>query len=333
MSSTTTKALGIAVLVLAAAGIATLVALLITAKVKCGNAGYLFKGCLSSPVSYASKTGVRYSMPLVWRTGECYFVTLTLGPNHINCVADTGSSALVVSGAGCRGCPTGDGHFSSHLNKHLKTSTLTYGSQTVQAQKHSARLMGIGGAQSATRIIIDVMYAASGTPMNVCGLGQMAPSPGQAKPLLMQLVDNEGIKNCVTFSMGAVNEMTLGDFQMPSAANAVSLPLLQGSSTMPWYHVSPPAGCNFPSGITSIVLDTGTTETLVPANVLSAFKQLSNYQLAPGISWDSASFGSYLNAIPSGELPDGLMILGIEWMRKFSIVQFDSESQLVTFVA
>ena len=50
--------------IILAAGLATLVALLIVAKVKCGNASKLFQGCLSTPVNYASQTGVRYSLPL-----------------------------------------------------------------------------------------------------------------------------------------------------------------------------------------------------------------------------------------------------------------------------
>jgi hypothetical protein len=100
-------------------------ALLIASQAKCGNAALLFSGCLwapaggtttqttvpikSSPSGGGGTTpipGVRYSFPLTWDSGE-YLVQLTLGPgkNVISCVADTGSTAVVVSAQGCKGCP------------------------------------------------------------------------------------------------------------------------------------------------------------------------------------------------------------------------------------
>jgi len=337
---TSTK-IAVAIVSVLVAGVLVLAALLIASKVKCGDASKLFSGCLAAvdsgkTGSYASQTGVRYSFPLSW-SGDAYFVDLRLGANTLRCIADTGSDALVVSGRGCQGCPRG-ATFSAKQDASKPSTTIEYGSQTAVTQQHNARIQGIGGASSAIKVVVDVMYKVSGSSVsNVCGLGRLAggkPGAQGAPPLLHQLVAGENLDDCVTFGLGNTNELVLGQFTLPS--NAVSLPLSAASATMPWFTVARSAlgsACNLPASIETLIFDTGTTETLVVSSSAAAVKALNQVTLAPGVSWPMAQYGKYVQPLQlaPGSLPAGTMLIGINWLRQFGVVQFNSDTSKLSF--
>lgn len=289
----------------------------------------------------ASVPGQNFVMPMRYHPGWGEFVVqISLSGTDFEVVPDSGSEILVVAGQGCQGCNQNELGVWPQPAQEGQMHSIVYGSQSVKFQWTQGNLSG-----ASKPIAFGAIYSASsssGPVMNIMGLQPTAASWSRYT-ILQQLAANEGIEEVITFDYPK-QLFALGAYDIPAGAawapllsTSAAQQLAQKPMTIPFYMIDVSQSPQLAStGVKVAIIDTGTTDTLIPSSALSVVKRegldliFSNGQK---ISWTPAQAQQFVTPTAPADTQQwgtAVMLIGNRWLQRYG-VQFDINQQRIVF--
>ncbi len=278
----------------------------------------------------------RIELPLIWdRSNGIYRTNITLGDKErqitFSAIPDTGSSIAVLAGPECQGCNPRDGIFDTSLGTNVsngKTGVIRYsgGQQNFYVPWRALfQEDGNGNGRKVNFGVIVNTNSPDGRPLNVLGLA------AEGEGFVSQLCGEK----TVVFDFPRL-KLYLGPsddilFANPDTVRTFKLLTPQPGTAPPFTLARilemKVNGRPLPDSIVPefAILDTGTTNQIVPRNLASALRVNGQVEITfesyPGDDYPSTVvFNNTASDISVGQLlvPDSMMI-GNSWLKQYGV--------------